>query len=382
MVRFLHDQRSDVRQIALLHIVEYSRPGKDLSIFRDDNYRPLKDIKLLTREKKTKTVKNSVTILNNLCVNKEFRDLVVNDESFIKYLVEQILKFSNVNADIECLLLSNLARDERVLSVNKINVSPATDLQKSIFKSTNALDCLMDIFVKGSGKKLNKDANFNYLAYFFGNIAQFKDGRKYLTEPREYDGQIPLGKLLPFTEYYESTIRRQGVASAIKNCLFDTDRQMPLLEDTNIHLLESILRPLTFGNNKGLKKDEIKDITESLKDLSIDKKVEPEMAIRAIHLESILLLCVTRLGRDYLRERKIYPLIREIDKDSKDQEVGRVAYEIVNMLMRDEQLPKDKYDPKKEREDIHRIMEDKKNVQDHVNDEEFDSDDDEIVEVA
>ena len=38
----------------------------------------------------------------------------------------------------------------------------------------------MDCFVKGYDRKLNKYANFDYLAYFFADIARFKKGREFL----------------------------------------------------------------------------------------------------------------------------------------------------------------------------------------------------------
>lgn len=38
--------------------------------------------------------------------------------------------------------------------------------------SEMAMDQLMDLFVKGEGKTLNKEANFDYLAYFFADVAR------------------------------------------------------------------------------------------------------------------------------------------------------------------------------------------------------------------
>lgn len=51
-------------------------------------------------------------------------------------------------------------------------------------------------------------------------------------------------------------------------------------------------------------------LLEPLQFLPPDKKREPDATIRLTHVESLLLLCHTRWGRDYQRSHGVYEIIR------------------------------------------------------------------------
>lgn len=53
----------------------------------------------------------------------------------------------------------------------------------------------------------------------------------------------PLQRLLPFTEYSDSVIRRGGIIGTIRNCCFDKQHHEFLLSD-QIDVLSRILLPL------------------------------------------------------------------------------------------------------------------------------------------
>jgi hypothetical protein len=57
-----------------------------------------------------------------------------------------------------------------------------------------------------------------------------------------------------------------------------------------------------------------------------DKKREPDVNIRSIHLESLLLLCTTRVGRDLLRQKEAYEVLRVLHTWEKDE---RVRFDVV-----------------------------------------------------
>ena len=79
-------------------------------------------------------------------------------------------------------------------------------------------------------------------------------------------------------------------------------------------------------------------------------------------LESLVLLTTTRQGRDILRQKKVYPVIRQMHLVEKDEKVGEAIERIVNMLMRDE-------------------APDEQGGHDDVNKSQVDDDDDKIEEV-
>jgi len=377
-----------VREIALTHLVQFSKAGSDsqCDIFRHNNYQPVKDLKVLVRDRKTSAVRDAETILSNLCDDETFRELIAKDDKFVELVLKQITDIKNANGDLACILLSNMAKSDSMKRIFDWDIKAGG--KSDILKSTRILDCLVDIFAVGANYKVNRFAKYDYLSYFFADTSRFEAGRAYYSSKQNYDSKTPLEKLSKFT-IDESKARRQGIAYTIKNCLFDTEKQMDLLKNKSINILSAILLPLTLPENKGLNKEDIDKLPEKLKNLDGKHKIEPEIEIRVTLLESILLLCVTREGREYLRENGVYPLIRELDKESKNDKVTDVAYRIVDMLMREEK-PKNQYDPEKEKEQIRSFLrqEDKKIrstgqiAQDEEDDDETDSDDDQIIEVA
>jgi len=67
-----------------------------------------------------------------------------------------------------------------------------------------------------------------------------------------------------------------------------------------------------------------------------EKKIEPDLEIVKMLLECIILLCQRRGLREELRKRKVYPVIRNLDLKMEDEGVSEVLYEVVNLLIGDE----------------------------------------------
>ena len=336
LVGFLHDDSLNVREIALQHLVQYSPGGANnqQAIFKYDNCRAIPDLIKLCGEKKGKTVNEALTILVNLCDDVELRQLISKDRVFLKSLIESLPSPTNLNGDLMCILLANLAKTDNILEVFNMNIKIA-ESQKAIFKSTKAMDCLMDMFVKGYERKINKYACYDYLSYFFADISRFKQGRDYFVTEQEYDGIIPLTKILVFTEKWDAKVRREGVASTIKNSLFDIEKHEIFLNEP-VNLLVYLLGPIALPGNKGLDDDEIMELPDELQFLDDNKQVETVKEIIAVHLESLLLLCSTRKGRDFLRSKSVYPLVRELHKETKDETITELCDRLVQMLKRDE----------------------------------------------
>ncbi|KAF3927617.1 hypothetical protein AA313_de0209022 [Arthrobotrys entomopaga] len=231
------------------------------------------------------------------------------------------------------MLLANMAKHEAVPEkiLNLKRAKPKTEW--SISNSENAMDQLMDLFVKGSDKTLNKNANFDYLAYLFADIAGNTKGRKHFVETQEYDKIIPITKLIVFTEH-SSLIRRKGVASTIKNALFKLSSHSELIMNPSINLLPYILLPL-MGPEE-YPDEESLDMPTEVQLLPPDKKRETDNTVVAAHLESIMLLTTTREIREKLRELQVYPIIREVHLAVEDEEVRDICERIVNVLQRDE----------------------------------------------
>lgn len=347
LVSFLHSPQPAVVQIALDNLVGYSQ-GSHQQIFSYDNYEAIKDLKKLAEDKGKTTVSQSITILANLCDDLTMRNLIVEDLKFLEFLVASIINVNNLNADLMCILLTNLAKNDAITSIFNFIIDHNEE-QKKFFKSSKAMDCLMDCFVKGADRSLNKYANFDYLSYFFADISRFSQGREYFITEQLYDEVIPLSKLLVFTEKYDSKIRREGVASTIKNSLFDTKSHMMLLTNEKINLLPYILSPL--AGPEELDEDDMFNLPEELQLLPSDKKRDPVSEIICTHLESILLLCTTKEIREYLREKSVYALVKELHKAVEVEDVADLCDRLVQMLMRDEANGEEQDEEKEESSD-------------------------------
>lgn len=337
LVSFLHSPQPAVRQIALDNLVGFST-GPSASIFKYDNYRALDDLKVLMKEKSRTLVQQSATVLANLCDDAVMRKKLADDKEFLEYLTWKICDLGNTSSDIMCILLSNLSKEDSITYVFEIvredNDKDLPPLDKDVFKSKRVIDCLMDCFVKGYDRELNKFANYDYLSYFFADVSRFKIGRTYFIETQEYDGVVPISKLLVFTEKYDSKTRREGVASTIKNSLFDSETHERILTDEEINLLPYILLPIASAKDSEIDEEDMFNLPDELQLLPEDKTRDPVSSIVCTHLESILLLCTTKAAREFMRSKSVYPLIRELHKNVEDEDIGELCYRIVNMLMR------------------------------------------------
>lgn len=349
LVEFLHSPQPAVMQIALDNLVGFSL-GPHQQVFAYNNYDAIKDLKTLSKDSGKTTVSQSVTILANLCGDDTMRRLIVEDIEYVEFLANAIIKPTNINADLMCILLANLAKNDAITKIFDVKVALLEE-QKTVFALHNAMDCLMDCFVKGSDRTLNKYADYDYLSYFFADISRFEHGRTYFITEQAYDHVVPISKLLVFTEKYDSKIRREGVASTIKNSLFDVDSHDKLVTDENINLLPYILLPITGPEE--LDEDDMFNLPDELQLLPPDKKRDPVESIICTHLESLLLLCTTKEMREHLREKSVYALVREIHKVADTEEITALCDRVVQMLMRDEDTaePQDEMEVDSEEDD-------------------------------
>ena len=234
------------------------------------------------------------------------------------------------NANLMAMLLANLAKWDdlrRILALKR----PAP---KALDSGSLAIDQLLDLFVKGADGTYNKNADFDYLAYLFADIAKHAEGRKYFATRQTYDDVIPLAKLIVFTEH-KSTVRRKGVASTIKNVAFNIPSHPSFLSEDDINALPYLLLPLT--GNEEYDEDDTTDMLPDLQLLPPDKTRDSDPAIIQTHVETLMLLTTTREGRDTLRTIKVYPIIRETHLHVEDESVREVCERLVQVLMRDEE---------------------------------------------
>jgi hypothetical protein len=237
---------------------------------------------------------------------------------------------SESNANLISMLLANLAKYDELKDIITVE-RPAP---KELASNNRAIDQLLDLFVKGADGTYNKEANYDYLSYLFADLAKHEEGRQYFLTRQEYDNVVPLTKLIVFTEH-KSDIRRKGVASTIKNVAFEIDSHSEFLDENEINILPYLLLPIT--GNEEYDEEDTMDMLPDLQLLPPDKKRDPDPSIIQTHIETLMLLTTTRLGRDKLREIKVYPIIRETHLHVENEDVREACERLVQVLMRDEE---------------------------------------------
>jgi hypothetical protein len=228
------------------------------------------------------------------------------------------------------MLLANLMKSDKM----KRLLTLKRRVPEPVSTSSNAMDQLMDCFVKGAEGALNKHASYDYLSYLFADMSKSEEGRAYFTSRQDYDGVVPVTKLTVFTEH-KSSIRRKGVASTIKNVAFDISFHSTLFSEDDANLLPYILLPITGPEE--FSEEETMAMLPDLQLLPPDKKRDSDNSIMVTHLETLLLLTTTQEGRERMREVQVYPIIRECHLHVDDEDVQEACDRLVQVLMRDEE---------------------------------------------
>ncbi|KAG0324991.1 hypothetical protein BG004_003324 [Podila humilis] len=319
----------EVRQIAIHNIVSFTPKSSEFfHIFIKHAKTLCKDLKILVKDD-TAISHDALRSLINLS-GEAVICAELDDVEFIKYLIfDIIISKTNILADLGCMLLSNMCKNENI-SAKILNLTGKP--VEGLTVSTTAIGQLADIFLKGTDKQYNPQCNYDYLASVFATVAALPLGRTQLFA-KDSNGLSPLSKIVCFTEH-PNLVRRGGVITAIKNASFAVENHPALMDEDDINILPYILLPLCGPEEFDL--DDMEGMPEDIQLLPPDKKREADAHLRETLLEGLILLTATRPGRDYLREKKTYPVIQKMHLAEESDRVRDVAEQIVNMLMRDE----------------------------------------------
>ncbi|KAI4493185.1 hypothetical protein M0802_009602 [Mischocyttarus mexicanus] len=153
---------------------------------------------------------------------------------------------------------------------------------------------------------------------------------RYIMDRNSYG----IKRLLPFTEYIDSEVRRGGIIGTLKNCCFDTENHEWLLSK-DINILSYLLLPL--AGPEEFDEEENDKLPLDLQYLPSTKEREPDPDIRVMLLEALEQLCATKKGREILRSNNTYLILRELHKSEKCKEVLLACENVVDILIRTEE---------------------------------------------
>ncbi|KAI5917733.1 hypothetical protein F4810DRAFT_704709 [Camillea tinctor] len=326
LVGLVADPKPEVRVLAAEHLVPYSTSQP--AIFKTDNLKPIKNLKILIRDH-PQIAQHVITMLVNLSADREVLECLATDDKFLSEVLRQVTVVSEPNANLLSMLLANLAKWDSLKTIVDKKQPPPVELKSNDL----IMNQLVDLFVKGAEGTYNKKADFDHLSYLFADLTKHPEVRHYFVRKQEYDGVIPLTKLKVFTEH-KSEVRRKGVASTIKNVAFDVASHPLFISEDDIDIMPYLLLPIT--GNEEYDEEETMAMLPDLQLLPPDKQRDPDPNIIQTHIETLLLLATTREIRDYMREIKVYPIIRETHSRVNNEGVQDACERLVQLLMRDE----------------------------------------------
>ncbi|XP_074494531.1 protein HGH1 homolog [Sebastes fasciatus] len=269
----------------------------------------------LTSDPSVAIAKDCFHILVNLSADETLHQVLVEDVKVLPVLLKKLLDPEYLFSDRICSILSNLTRHKKTC--------------KTVFKVLQeevGLPKLVEIFCT---EGYNEKAQLHYLGSLLSNLTQLPETRDYLMDKE----RCVIQRLFPFTQYQASAVRRGGVVGTLRNCCFDHAHHEWLLSDA-VDILPSLLLPL--AGPEELTEEENDGLPVDLQYLPEDKKREEDPDIRKMLLETLLLLTATRAGRDILKDKNAYPIIRELHRWEKDVHVAAACEKLVQVLIGDE----------------------------------------------
>lgn len=269
----------------------------------------------LTSDPSIAIVKDCYYIFVNLSADETLHQVLVADVKILPVFLKNLEDPEYPFSDQICTILSNLSRHNKTCkTVFKV-------LQEGI-----GLAQLVEIFCT---EDFNKKAKLHYLGPLLSNLTQLPEARNYIMDK----DRCVIQRLLPFTQFQASVVRRGGVIGTLRNCCFDHTHHEWLLSDA-VDILPFLLLPL--AGPEELTEEENDGLPVDLQYLPEDKKREEDPDIRKMLLETLFLLTATKAGRQTLKDKNIYYILREFHKGEKDVHVSAACEKLVQVLIGDE----------------------------------------------
>ncbi|XP_067282134.1 protein HGH1 homolog [Pseudorasbora parva] len=276
----------------------------------------LKALVTLTSDPSIAIVKDCFHALINLSADETLHQPLVKETDLLTKLLPKLLDPEYVFADRICTILSNLSRHERTCK----------EVFRALQEQNIGLDRVVEIFCT---EGFNKKASLHYLGPLLSNLTQLPEARNFILDK----DRCVVQRILPYTQYEESSIRRGGVVGTLRNCCFDYAHHEWLLGDA-VDILPFLLLPL--AGPEELSEEENEGLPVDLQYLPDDKKREDDPDIRKMLLETLILLTATRAGRDIMKNKNVYPIMREFHNWETDPHVVSACEKLVQVLIGDE----------------------------------------------
>ncbi|KAL0266584.1 UNVERIFIED_CONTAM: hypothetical protein PYX00_009085 [Menopon gallinae] len=265
--------------------------------------------------------KAACLVLVNISATDEGAKDVIHADSdggkdILAKLLRHVLDPESGAADAACMALSNLTRKSSQAEIVMSCMGEDINTYKLVSAFTNI-------------KFNKKGCNLHYLAPFFSNLSQCTEFRRQIMNKN----RCLIQKLLPFIDFTESLIRRGGIVATIRNCCFDLEYHDWLLSP-EVDILPRLLLPL--AGPEEFDDEDMDKLPLELQYLGDDKKREVDEDIRKLLLEALNQVCAKRSGREFLRQKNAYVILREYHKWEKDRSLLLACENVIDLLIRTE----------------------------------------------
>ena len=235
--------------------------------------------------------------------DKQLCDSIINETHFLLYIISDII--CSKQLDQYFGILVNLSRYET--SVHQIYKLCPKDFLIKLFSLLESHELVPALIT---------------------NLSQLEEVRQTIVSENQL-----ISKLFEVFDKTANNTVKNAIICIVRNCCFDTELHQKLLDPENEILVKLVL---PIAGPEELDEEDNSKLPIDLQYLGTDKTREKDSEIRKLLMESLLLLCSTRFGREVIRENNIYLILREYHKWEKIREVQKAIEDVVDIIIKEE----------------------------------------------
>eukprot|EP01132_Coremiostelium_polycephalum_P009329 gene9329-11442_t len=319
LVPFLQDPKAEIKILALQHLLSVSDSQEARDILKKTPI--VNNLIKLIGDNNLIIDRHALTILINLCQDSDLL-AEITKKNIVPRLVDGSTNSKNKLSEIYSMLLSNVTHTkEGCLQL----MQSGKELEGFFIMK------LIDFLTLESDKPdYMKSPKNNWIINTVLNVTQIQEGRKIVLDKNNN----VLAPVLNLARH-EDIIKRRGILGIIRNCCYSEIHHDYILND--IGILSTLILPIRGSDQ--LTDDEMNglDIIYHNKSIPSDNKRESDLECRKMLIDSLVFLTGTKKARVFMRDSKVYPIIRNYYNSESDEYIRDNIEKVVEILLRDEE---------------------------------------------